>query len=66
MNPEETRILKAAKKVGCNIHYGRPMFDHQVAIKQNYSGIILIYNNALYIKYLTKILIYDLKNGWSK
>ena len=38
MNPEETRILKAAKKVGCNIHYGRPMFDHQVAIQAKLFG----------------------------
>ena len=38
MNPEETRILKAAKKIGCNIHYGRPMFDHQVAIQAKLFG----------------------------
>ena len=38
MNPEETRILKAAKKVGCDIHYGRPMFDHQVAIQAKLFG----------------------------
>ena len=32
MNPEDTPILLAAKSRGCKIHYGRPMFDHQVAI----------------------------------
>ena len=38
MNPEETAILKAAKTVGCRIHYGRPMFDHQVAIQAKLFG----------------------------
>jgi shikimate dehydrogenase len=32
MNPVDTPILKAAQARGCRIHYGRPMFDHQVAI----------------------------------
>ena len=32
MNPVDTPILKAAKSRGCKIHYGRPMFDHQVSI----------------------------------
>jgi shikimate dehydrogenase len=32
MNPEDTPILQAAKAKGCKIHYGRPMFDHQVSI----------------------------------
>ena len=32
MNPEDTPILLAAKSRGCKVHYGRPMFDHQVAI----------------------------------
>ena len=32
MNPVHTPILKAAKSRGCKIHYGRPMFDHQVSI----------------------------------
>ena len=32
MNPEVTPILQAAKAKGCEIHYGRPMFDHQVSI----------------------------------
>lgn len=42
MNPEETRILKAAKKVGCDIHYGRPMFDHQVAIQAKLFGYSIV------------------------
>lgn len=32
MNPVDTPILKAAQAKGCRIHYGRPMFDHQVSI----------------------------------
>ena len=32
MNPVDTPILKAAQAKGCRIHYGRPMFDHQVTI----------------------------------
>ena len=32
MNPVDTPILKAAQAKGCRIHYGRPMFEHQVAI----------------------------------
>jgi shikimate dehydrogenase len=32
MNPVDTPILRAAKAKGCRIHYGRPMFDHQVSI----------------------------------
>lgn len=32
MNPVDTPILKAAKAKGCHVHYGRPMFDHQVTI----------------------------------
>jgi shikimate dehydrogenase len=32
MNPVDTPILKAAMAKGCRIHYGRPMFDHQVTI----------------------------------
>ena len=32
MNPVDTPILKAAKVRGCRIHYGRPMFAHQVTI----------------------------------
>ena len=32
MNPVDTPILQAAKSRGCKIHYGRPMFDHQVSI----------------------------------
>lgn len=32
MNPVDTAILKAAQARGCRIHYGRPMFAHQVTI----------------------------------
>jgi shikimate dehydrogenase len=32
MNPVDTPILKAAVAKGCRIHYGRPMFAHQVTI----------------------------------
>jgi shikimate dehydrogenase len=32
MNPVDTPILRAATAKGCRIHYGRPMFDHQVTI----------------------------------
>jgi shikimate dehydrogenase len=32
MNPIDTPILKAAQAKGCRIHYGRPMFAHQVTI----------------------------------
>ena len=32
MNPAETALLKSARHVGCRIHYGRPMFDHQANI----------------------------------
>ena len=32
MNPEDTPLLLAAKSRGCKVHYGRPMFDHQVSI----------------------------------
>lgn len=32
MNPVDTAILRAAQAKGCRVHYGRPMFDHQVAI----------------------------------
>ncbi|MDA9975754.1 shikimate dehydrogenase [Alphaproteobacteria bacterium] len=32
MNPVDTPILKVAKAKGCRIHYGRPMFAHQVTI----------------------------------
>ncbi len=32
MNPVDTALLQAATAKGCRIHYGRPMFDHQVAI----------------------------------
>ena len=38
MNPEETPILRAAKTRGCEIHFGRPMFDHQVAIQAQLFG----------------------------
>ncbi|MBH67831.1 MAG: shikimate dehydrogenase [Rhodospirillaceae bacterium] len=38
MNPEETQILKAAKQRGCRVHFGRPMFDHQVAIQAKLFG----------------------------
>ncbi len=30
MNPVETPILAAARARGCAVHYGRPMFQHQV------------------------------------
>ena len=32
MNPVDTAILCEARARGCAIHYGRPMFDHQVRI----------------------------------
>ena len=47
MNPEETAILKVAKTVGCRIHYGRPMFDHQVAIQAKLFGYNFQYNSGL-------------------
>ncbi len=39
MEPAETPLLRAAKRVGCTIQPGRPMMDHQVAAMAEFFDI---------------------------
>ena len=39
MEPAETPLLRAARRIGCTIQPGRPMMDHQVAAMAEFVDI---------------------------
>ncbi|MFG1351568.1 shikimate dehydrogenase family protein [Xanthobacter autotrophicus] len=39
MEPAETALLAAARAVGCRVHPGRPMLDHQLELMADYFGL---------------------------